>query len=780
MKFRFYLLFFFAIWSIILEAQPMPCIVDEMTPQCEDACVVCDIDGFSGRNTSNTPGQRPSNFCTGTNQRITWIAFIAGTPNLVLDVFVSNCQIGWGLEVGIYESLDCETTRLISNCDGGMPPNSTTRFTVTEPLVVGQYYFFVMDGDGGDECDYRVTVIEGSTSVGNLADINFIDGIEETCLGDTANYEVPFRLGANFQQWYLNGQLIHEQDTMVEIIWDTPGTYDLCYTAFNVCDTIPPFCKRIKVLPIPIEMFRDTVCLGDCFYVESLDTTICDAGRTIVQRKTVEGCTEEFWIDLEILPTPSSDLELEFCFGDSVKIGSEFYFETGNFQASLVSREGCDSIVNLTINTFLCDINGGFTDDNLDCAGEADGQLNFTLLDGTYPYDYQWEEKTGSGLTGLGISTTPGDVVVIDNLPMGIYSVTVTDADNSRGIFIGQIFEPDPIIVEFETSNYNGFGVTCPENNDGSITLSVEGGSGNYRYNWEDSNSIGTSRAELEAGVYAVSITDDSGCEVILFPEITAGEPIVAELSVTQPTCTSENSGIISITSIKGGVAPFAVSFNNEPFSDEINFGNLTIGEYDLEIMDANGCMILLDTILTEPNDLTLTISGEEEMFLGDSILLSAIVNDLSVGYEWSGGAAISCPDCPETYIRPFQNSTYQLKIFTLDGCEQIATISIKVIDRKRVYFPSAFSPNNDGINDIFSIFTGPEVTQILEFSVFGRWGEQLYKIENFQNNNIETVGWDGFFRGNLMQTGTYTWFARVEFIDGVVEIYEGDLSLFR
>jgi len=436
--------------------------------------------------------------------------------------------------------------------------------------------------------------------------------------------------------------------------------------------------------------------------------------------------------------------------------------------------------VNLSINAFLCDINGGFADDELGCEGDTDGQLQFTLLDGTFPYDYNWEEKTGTGLVGMGVSTTPGDLVIIDNLQVGIYSITVTDADNSRGVFVGQVFEPNPLVVTFETSDFNGFGVTCPGDNNGTINLVAEGGSGNFLYEWDDISANTASRTELEPGIYSVSITDNSGCEVVLFPEITVSEPIIPELFVAQPNCISENSGIINIESINGGAAPIEISLNNGSFSTETNFSNLPIDDYNLQIRDANGCLVSIDTLLSDPNDLTLAISGDEEIFLGDSILLSSIVNDPNVTYEWSGGPSISCIDCPETFIRPFQNSMYQLTILRDDECQQTANISIQVIDRKRIFFPSAFSPNNDGINDVFSIFGGPEVTQVLEFNVYGRWGEQIYKNENFQINNIGTSGWDGTFRGSLLETGVYAWFARVEFIDGVVEVFEGDVTLIR
>ncbi|MBK8561783.1 MAG: hypothetical protein IPN76_00125 [Saprospiraceae bacterium] len=101
-----------------------------MMPLCANACVVCDINGFTGINNSGTTGEVPPGFCTTTAHNSQWIAFQAASTSLTLYFSVFNCQSGGvgsqtGLEVGIYYSLDCETFQLVSNCDGDFPPNTT-------------------------------------------------------------------------------------------------------------------------------------------------------------------------------------------------------------------------------------------------------------------------------------------------------------------------------------------------------------------------------------------------------------------------------------------------------------------------------------------------------------------------------------------------------------------------------------------------------------------------------------------------------------------------------
>ena len=95
------------------------------------------------------------------------------------------------------------------------------------------------------------------------------------------------------------------------------------------------------------------------------------------------------------------------------------------------------------------------------------------------------------------------------------------------------------------------------------------------------------------------------------------------------------------------------------------------------------------------------------------------------------------------------------------------------------VYIPNVFSPNGDGENDVFFIQAGPSVVEIKSFLVFNRWGESVFEINNVPPNS-ESFGWNGTFRGEILNPGAFAYFAEIEFIDGIVEIYKGDVVLLR
>ena len=114
-----------------------------------------------------------------------------------------------------------------------------------------------------------------------------------------------------------------------------------------------------------------------------------------------------------------------------------------------------------------------------------------------------------------------------------------------------------------------------------------------------------------------------------------------------------------------------------------------------------------------------------------------------------------------------------------MDGCSATDQVSIVVDKVRDVYFPNAFSPNDDGINDLFFIGAGKSVSQITSLQIFSRWGELVFDGKNMSPND-PLPGWDGKFNGQKMDTGVFLWEAEIEFIDGELISFNGDLVLIE
>lgn len=754
---------------------PEPCVEPAMTAFCETACVICDIDGFTGINDNPETGIAPDDFCTTWVHHISWIAFIAGSEDLTLEVTVTGCQINFGLEIGIYESLDCENYQQVSECNTNVFPNSTATFSNTQPLTVGQYYYFVMDGSAGDICNYTVKVTEGTTKVGFLDPVTEIEGPAKTCPNNLETFQVPEVPGANFSTWTVNGTVVSNEHEQLEIDFDNPGTYQICYSAFNVCDTLPPVCTSILVEAIPPIVFDEALCEGDSLYV--LDTVFFEAGIYDFSYIDTAGCLQEVMGEIEIIPTAYTDLDLTFCFGDSVFFGGNAFTETGNYTVPLIGPTGCDSILTLDLLTFLCDIDGGFADDNLLCFGDDNGQLVFNLIDGNHPYTFEWEEETGTNATGSGVSNANSTTIVIPNLTAGIYSITITDASGSVGIFVGQVNEPFSISSDIEYSQYGVANVSCFEATDGSISIMPEMGVSPYFYNWSNGNQTSFDD-NLSAGSYAVTITDSNGCTLVVSPSLSEPAPVSSTFDLIQPGCDPDDSGIINVLP-EGGNSPYTYAIDGGDFSPLPSFGQLFPGQYILQVEDVFGCRYEDVVELLEPNTLVLDLEENLEICLGDSIQLTPFANEPNLEYVWTSSELISCPDCPRPFVGPYQNATYHLQAIMQNGCFQTDSINIIVNTFRKLYVPNVFSPNDDGLNDIFRIYPSKEVAMVLEFEIYNRWGAMVASYRNLLPHDGD-AGWDGKVGEDLSDIGVYVWRASVQFLDGEVLEYQGDVTVLR
>ncbi len=98
----------------------------------------------------------------------------------------------------------------------------------------------------------------------------------------------------------------------------------------------------------------------------------------------------------------------------------------------------------------------------------------------------------------------------------------------------------------------------------------------------------------------------------------------------------------------------------------------------------------------------------------------------------------------------------------------------------KFVYIPNAFSPNDDGSNDVFRVFPKLGINaQVIQFLIFDRWGNNVYKSNNFEINSL-TMWWDGTFKGEKMQAGVFVYYLQIAFDDGEVKAYKGHVTLIK
>ncbi|MCB0564878.1 MAG: gliding motility-associated C-terminal domain-containing protein, partial [Phaeodactylibacter sp.] len=284
---------------------------------------------------------------------------------------------------------------------------------------------------------------------------------------------------------------------------------------------------------------------------------------------------------------------------------------------------------------------------------------------------------------------------------------------------------------------------------------------------------------------YFIIVTDiENGCANTDAVQVSqnAATPSDINLALDGPTCFGDSDGSVIISGVVGGTPPYVYSFDGHPLSNQAAFLNLPAGAYSILVQDAIGCEYELQATLEDGNDLMVDLGEDRTVKLGEEVALDARVNideNEIAGLSWNAADSLSCADCLQPSVLPSTSGSYFIEVIDENGCVATDQLIIFLDKKRNLYVPNVFSPNEDGKNDVFMPFAGPEVTKIQSFLVFNRWGESVFEIYNFPPND-PTYGWDGTYRTELFNSGVFTWFAEVEFVDGVVEIFKGDVILMR
>ncbi|MGK0364274.1 MAG: gliding motility-associated-like protein/uncharacterized repeat protein (TIGR01451 family) [Saprospiraceae bacterium] len=209
---------------------------------------------------------------------------------------------------------------------------------------------------------------------------------------------------------------------------------------------------------------------------------------------------------------------------------------------------------------------------------------------------------------------------------------------------------------------------------------------------------------------------------------------------------------------------------------------NLTIDEPGLyTVTVTSGCETVLDS--TYVTEALIDIELGEDIFLnlGDSVtLIPDVLTGIPVAYLWESDLpeTLSCPTCPEITVRPFFNTNYLLSVTDTFGCTDVDSLQIFVDKTRRIFIPNVFSPNFDGVNDVFHIHS-KGLVNINYFRIYDRWGELVFENEKRQTNTTSS-GWNGRFKDEELNPGVFVYVAELEFLDGIAVIYKGDVTLIK
>ena len=397
---------------------------------------------------------------------------------------------------------------------------------------------------------------------------------------------------------------------------------------------------------------------------------------------------------------------------------------------------------------------------DITCVTECDASVLVEPAGGTAPYTYEWS----GGIAPVQEPT---------NLCATFYSVTVTDANGCITVTAINIPEPAPIAIEISEIA----SISCGGVSDGILEATITGGTGTtFEFLW--SNGVTQNvNTELRSENYTLTVTDEVGCSAIATYDLGEPVPVSFDLNITDVNCFNGlNSGSVSIENAAGGTGNYLYALGQGAFSSQPIFANLASGSYQVYVEDDNGCVESQTALVAFPDEVTVNLGDDYEINLGETVELEVFTSSNNAQIEWN---VDTCQACPSFEVTPIFSTNYTVNVLdTLTGCSASDEISVFVSRERKVFIPNAFSPNSDGWNDYFGVFADAKsVRAIRNFRVFNRWGALVFEKDELLVNE-ETEGWDGWMNGKRMQNGVYIYAVEIEFIDGEVEVFKGDVTI--
>ncbi len=381
------------------------------------------------------------------------------------------------------------------------------------------------------------------------------------------------------------------------------------------------------------------------------------------------------------------------------------------------------------------------------------------------------------------IGSNDNSIVLVN--AAGFYAIEVMNEDNGC-----MVMDSVQVLENRDTIPYD---IDYPEeincNNEESVMSLNFSTSLNYEVTWSNSDGtvIASNSDQLSAnagGTYSYSVLNlANGClsDGIIEVAENSARPEALQYLSENAIC-QEEFGSIQITDITGGTAPYQILVDGQP----VNLNDLqqiTTGNHEIRIIDDRGCELTEEVRIDREGGFSFFLIPEHEIEWGDSVQLSPIFTDPNIvidSIHWSNITGFNCDNCLEPWASPTQEQAYGLEVFDINGCSFKSDTRIRVVFEPEVFIPNSFSPNADGNNDFFFVYSQDKwVNHIHEMRIYDRWGNEILFNKDLRIN-IPQDGWDGKYKGEELNPAVFIYYVDVELRNGVRRIYSGDVTLFK
>lgn len=339
--------------------------------------------------------------------------------------------------------------------------------------------------------------------------------------------------------------------------------------------------------------------------------------------------------------------------------------EPGDYELSILDANFCVFQTVYVIDPLdLIQVDETIT--NLDCSGLDNGSIEIDISGGNPAYIISWTGPNGF---------TSSDEDIFD-LAEGTYNLNVEDSDGCFVDFSYEITQPELIDVVADLNP-----PMCAGQNTGAIDITVSGGVPDFTFSWTGPDSFTSSSEDisnLDPGTYTLHIDDDGGCVFDATYELDENSGINIEVDSEDIGCLGEDNGTIDIT-VTGGLEPYQFAwtgpggFNS---SDE-DLSDLSAGDYDLTLTDANLCVEQISVSIEEGQEVIITPQTNNSTCGSDDgsawVNVQGGVDPITINWQDDALTLIGT----DSLITDLAPGLYYLTVFDANNCGDVIEINI-------------------------------------------------------------------------------------------------------
>jgi gliding motility-associated-like protein len=450
--------------------------------------------------------------------------------------------------------------------------------------------------------------------------------------------------------------------------------------------------------------------------------------------------------------------------GDTSSSGVFNNLNTGTYTIQASDDNGCSTQLSpITLSSPAPIVFTSVIPNNISCYGDSTGSINVAALGGVGIIAFSINPNLGvQNQNGVFTNLPANSYIIIATDAIGCTNTTFTSLTQNPALTFASIIYTEPI---------------CYGDSNGTINAIGNGGNGTIYYQLNNGlQSLIGWYPNLPAATYTLTITDVLGCTKDSSYQLIQPDPLGLESFTFTPITCKENRDAKAYVKGKGGKGFYTYYIRpGLHISHTGYFGNLTTGTYTLTIKDTNGCEF--DTLIqiTPPGSfITVNVTKQDLTCYGIGnegwAKANVIGGEAPYNYTWSTNPLQNTEEAIGLYF-----GYYFLTVSDANDCVVKDTIYIEPGPCcEQVFLPNAFSPNGDGRNDVFKITTTAGI-ELKQFSVFDRWGNEVWKTYNFRDT------WDGSYDGEHEDMNTFFYVFKYKCLtDGNIYMKKGDIMLVR